>query len=85
MKLKNVSGRDQSFAFVRGISGTTKGSFTARSGEFEVSDECRPIPAKVCQTREQIVARAREAMVCYWKRLKDAGNVECKALEPSFL
>lgn len=50
-----------------------------------MSDKSRPIPEKVRKTREQIVALARERMVSYWKRLKDAGNADCKALELSDL
>lgn len=65
--------------------GGWEGSFKVKSGEFEVSAKCRPIPEKVRKTREQIVALARERMVSYWKRLKDAGYAECKALELSDL
>jgi len=62
-----------------------KGSFTVRSRTFEVSADRPPVPAKVRQTREQIVALARERMVGGWKQLKDAGVAECKALELSDL
>jgi hypothetical protein len=47
------------------------GSFALKSGEFEVSAQPRPVPVKVRQTPEQIVALARETLLGHWKAMKE--------------
>ena len=51
--------------------GQWNGSFALKSGEFEISPQPRPVPVKVRQTREQIVALARETLIGHWKRMKE--------------
>jgi hypothetical protein len=48
-----------------------EGAFALKSGEFEVSVQPRPVPVKVRQTREQIIARARESLAGHWKWAKE--------------
>ncbi len=51
--------------------GNWGGNFALKSGEFEISAQPRPVPVKVRQTREQIVALARETLIGHWKRMRE--------------